>query len=308
MIYLICAILFGSLFSIIFKLCQRFRIDTRQVILFNYVTGMLVSWIPIGIKILSGDAGLAEYSLNTAGTRLACLQGGIFVLGFTLMDISVWRSGVALTNVSARASLILPVILSWLFLSQPAPDWLSVATVILAMSLIVIPAENEKHDKAFLTNKTDKQRRVRAILMLISVFACYGVSDFLLKVLQNSVISGFGENGVDTHLDTMTGMIFTSASVISLIPCLEHRSFKKNPVGIRSIIGGTTLGISNLLCTACILRALNSMATGTFYPLYNIGIVLLTTFAGVVIFKERIKWLQAAGIAAAILAIFLFFR
>jgi multidrug transporter EmrE-like cation transporter len=41
--------------------------------------------------------------------------------------------------------------------------------------------------------------------------------------------------------------------------------------------------------------------------LYNIGIVILATLVGVLFFKEKLKWLQVAGLALAIAAIALAF-
>ena len=49
------------------------------------------------------------------------------------------------------------------------------------------------------------------------------------------------------------------------------------------------------------------MSTGVFYPLYNIGIVLVATLAGLLFFGERMKWVQVAGLALAVGAIALSF-
>ena len=67
------------------------------------------------------------------------------------------------------------------------------------------------------------------------------------------------------------------------------------------------LGFANIGCTSCMLRALAAMPTGTFYPIYNIGIVLVATLAGLLFFGERLKWVQVAGLLLAIAAIALSF-
>ena len=51
------------------------------------------------------------------------------------------------------------------------------------------------------------------------------------------------------------------------------------------------------------LRALVVMPTGLFYPLYNIGIVLVAALAGVLFFGERLEWKQVAGLVLAVAAI-----
>lgn len=322
MLYLAGAIIFGSLFSIIFKLCQNFKIDTRKVILFNYITAAIATWIPIGLRLIGGKSGVTDFSLPAASCGFALFQGFMFVLGFSIMDRSIWRSGVALTTVSARASLILPVIFGWLLLSQPAPAWLPVGIVLVALALIVLPAENESHDRALLSDKTDARRRRLTELALVVVFLCYGVSDFCLKLAQHSVEANLPEGAaLDSHLDSLMGLIFLSASVFSAVICLlpgpqdRLKSIKQENVErhrlsgtVRSIVGGVALGAANLLCTSCSLRALSILPTGTYYPIYNIGIVIVATVAGVLCFKEKIKWPQVVGIVLSILAIFLFFR
>ena len=47
MLYLIIAILFGSLFAVVFKVCQQRQIDTGKVIMYNYLTGFIISLISV---------------------------------------------------------------------------------------------------------------------------------------------------------------------------------------------------------------------------------------------------------------------
>lgn len=304
MMYLVLAVIFGSLFSIVFKVCQRLKIDCWQVIFINYLSAAIFTLIPVIIGMSGGKAD--NYSLHISSVGIASVHGILFVLGFLIMDHSVWRSGVALTTVSARASLILPVIFSWIFLAQPAPEPLPVAVVLLAMVLIVAPAENEKHEGVQLSNKTDAQRHRRTIIDLIVVFLCFGISDFWTKLDQHSVAMHLQQGAQSgPHLDALMGVVFISASIVSLLFCLGGGSFKKSPFGWKALAGGLILGATNILCTAASLRALDILSTDLYYPVYNIGIVLIATLVGVVFFKEKVKPVQFAGIALAVLAIIL---
>ena len=134
MIFLVGAILLASFFSIIFKVCQKYGIDSSHVIIINYFTAFAATMLPIGIRLFTGTAVPDDYSLQGSSYLFAAVQGILFVTGFTIMDYSIWRSGVALTTISARASLIIPVILGWMLLSQPAPKWGPVALIIISMA------------------------------------------------------------------------------------------------------------------------------------------------------------------------------
>lgn len=307
MIFLISAIVFSSLFSVIFKVCQQRGIDTRQVILFNYVTGAIIAFLPVASELFFlGNVTLADFSLEGVSYACAALQGLLFMLGFVMMDRCVWRAGVALTTVASKASLVLSVTLSWLAFRQNAPAWIPVLLTLGSLLLIVLPAENQEHTGAHLTNKTDAQRKKRTMLLLAVVFCLYGVSDFFLKVSQHSV-----EN-TDTviserHMNALTGMIFTAASVFSLIWCFVSESFKKHKLSLASILGGLVLGLVNALCTTSMLHALASVPTSIYYPSFNIGVVVLSTLLGLFVFKEKVKRIQVIGIFCAVVSILLFF-
>ena len=92
-VYLLLAILFGSLFSILFKLFQRYSINSLQAILFNYLTALLISVIPFVRDILSGGIEAERCMLTPSGYLFACVVGLLFVLGFIgygPFNMAVW--------------------------------------------------------------------------------------------------------------------------------------------------------------------------------------------------------------------------
>jgi drug/metabolite transporter (DMT)-like permease len=234
------------------------------------------------------------------------LQGVLFLTGFSIMDRCTMRCGVALTTASARASLILPVLLSWILLAQPAPSWLAVGLILAAMTLIVLPSGK---DSSSPESAAVPQSRGKAALALIAVFIAFGLSDFTLKLAQHTVepVSAGDSVLMNRQLDALTCVIFLMASIAGLVVCLVSGSFRKHKVGWRSLLAGLALGVINIVCTSCSLKALSVLATGTFYPLYNIGIVVVATLIGVLFFKEKLRPLQIAGLAVAVAAIALAF-
>lgn len=298
MIYLVFAIIFSSLFSIVFKICQEKRIDNGLVILFNYVTALVFSLAPLIFNLAAGreTPDLSELALSATSWGRAIVQGLFFMLGFIVMDRSVWRSGVALTTVAARSSLVVSILLSWLFLGQDEPSWFPVLLMLAAIAMIILPTQTIQHTNVQLTSKTDKQRSRRAVLLLFGVCAIYGCSDFSLKTAQLSAPG---------NLSILEAAIFFTACLFTLAYCLVRKSFKHFNKGC--LIGGIALGIVNTLCTFCCLRALETTSTSLYYPIYNIGIVVISTLAGVLIFKERLKWIQVVGLLAAGVAIVFMF-
>lgn len=301
MLYLILAIICGSLFSIIFKLCQRHGVDGRQVTLFNYAVAFIFTLLPILAKVVFDPGSAAEdYIPESSSWLLAMVQGLLFTLGFVVMDRSTLRSGVALTTVCARASLILPVLLSWMLLGQPAPAWLPVLLIVVAMVLIIGPTGSKPagHRIAGVSSRN------AVVLALLGVFIFFGISDFFLKVVQHSVEQSVASPALmDKRLSALTCIIFLMATLASCLVCLFSGSFRRHHVTWKTVGWGALLGFSNIGCTSCMLRALASMPTGLFYPLYNIGIVLVATLVGLLFFGERLKWVQVGGLVLAMAAI-----
>lgn len=311
MLYLVIAILFGSLFSVMLKICQQWKVDTLQVILFNYVFAFLITLAPILYRMIGPGGGIPvqDFVLSKNSIGACVLQGLLFLAGFYTMDRGTFHCGVALTTAAARAALVLPVLLSWMLLDQPAPSWIAVGLILASMALIVLPAEDEEPVEAVPAGKSEKALRRTAALALVAVFLAYGFSDFMLKIAQHSVERVSGDNPalMANQMRALTCTIFLMASVFGLLLCLAKGSFRKHKVTWRSLVGGLALGLINIGCTSCVLKALGVLPTGTFYPLYNIGIVILATLIGVIFFKEKLKWLQVGGLALAIAAIALAF-
>lgn len=302
MIFLLLAILCGSLFSIVFKLGQRNGVDGLQVIFFNYLVAFAFTLLPIAAHVIfNPSVSAGDYVPGPSSWLLGVVQGALFVAGFVVMDRSTRRSGVALTTVCARASLILPVLLSWVLLGQPAPAWLPVLLTVAALVLIVGPTGSVLSKR----NASSSGIGSSAVLVLMGVFVVVGFSDFFLKIVQHTVENAHsGEPAlIESRLSGLTCIIFLMATLAALAVCLLSGSFRKHKVTWPTAGWGALLGIANIGCTSCMLRALGVMPTGLYYPLYNIGIVLVATLAGLLFFGERLSLSQVVGLLLAIAAI-----
>ena len=301
MVYLLLAAFCGALFSVIFKVCQRRGIDTMQAIFFNYVTGIVTTWAPLLIHQATGGTEV----VNPFAQRwiwLALLLGFFFMNGFIVMAQSTKKCGVALTTVAARASLIIPVILSWLLLAGSAPKWIPVLLVLTALVIIAFGQGNK-------ANGLQKSGGRKWVLFFV-VFFFYGICDFSLKAVQNSISQQFGSDSalVNRQLTALTGTIFLMAALLSLTVVLLRPKSQRHPWSWKAAVAGIFLGLANLGCTTFILRSLTILPAGTFFPLYNIAIVFLGILAGLLVFKEKIKPMQYLGLLVAIVAIVLFFH
>ena len=287
MLYFLVAVACASLFSIMFKLCRLRGIDISQAMLVNYAVGALACLLPY----LTASPSV-EVSGSFAGSLpffLAAAIGIFYVTGFIVRDYSTQKCGVALTTVSARSALAVPVVLSWLLLGDKAPFWPAIVLVLVSLTLIAWPQGG--------FSKGDGDGRLPGRLaILLELFIIYGFCDFSLKFVQHLVSAS-----VPPALVTL--VVFVSAFVLSLAYCLVKGVFRKHTFTWRELLAGSLIGVANSSCTVMVLHALGKMPATVFYPLYNVSVVLVCTLAGIFFFKERPSGLQIAGMVLALAAI-----
>jgi multidrug transporter EmrE-like cation transporter len=76
---------------------------------------------------------------------------------------------------------------------------------------------------------------------------------------------------------------------------------------IRSLGFGILLGIPNYLSIVAMMKALGSgeFSFNTFYMVNNTAVMLLCFLLGLMLFREKLTWMRAAGLFLAILSIYL---
>ena len=284
MIYLITAILFGSLFAILFKIFQRKGIDALQAIGINYVVAFAL-----------GSLGSLTQGFSTTGIAswiLPAMGAGLFMMGsFVTMNMTTRSHGIAIATIAARVAFVVPVLCAFLFLHGDEPRWLASALVIASLLLIF-------HHRQEINTST------RNLLNPIPVFICYGMANFLLKLSQQIVAQNGGGNA---ELSLVTGVAFLSALLFTVIYYMMQPRSSRQPLRWNNVVAGIVLGVVNMGCTFFLLKSLMTIDSSIFYPVYNITIVLIATLAGRFGFGERLTPLQYGGIAVAIAAIILFF-
>ncbi len=205
--------------------------------------------------------------------------------GILVLAASTNRSGVALTNVCAKASMVIPVIASYLVYKEESPNWTAIVFVLLAMVMIFGNIGGGKKKYSFSDT-----------LLPLSVFLVYGVCDFLLKVLK-------AQAGASGNQGNIMLFIFSTAAVACVCAYLLRGNFRKYPFSWKAIPGGIILGLFNSFCTAFILKALGQMDAVIFYPVYNVGVVFLSLLLGIFLFREKLRSVQIWGVVLAAAAI-----
>lgn len=275
----ILAALFGAAIFLLFHAFERRNVALLPAIAVNYLVAAIIGsvyahpWIPSSFREL----------------WLPCLGiGALFIGSFVVTGISSQRAGVTATTVANKLSVVLTVLFAVvMYRERPGMlGWLGIGCAVLAVVLSSFGADGaSRNGKAWSL----------PVLVLLGAAAI----DISINALQRSV-QGPGLDAV------IPALCFAWACPLSFL--LVWRLGQGGALRERSTwSGGALLGAINFGAMFFLVRALGSsgMPSSTVFPLLNISTIILGTAGSMLLFGERPRTAQYAGIACAVIALVL---
>lgn len=280
MIYLLLSIAASSLIFVIFKLFERFKINTLQAIVVNYFVAFCT-----GIITYNGSTTVGE-ALQSPWFIRAILLGFVFISVFNLMAITTQKSGLSVVSVATKMSVIIPISFGIIYYNE------SVATLKITGICIALIAVYLSSVRA--SSGLSKNYLLFPFLILLGS----GLIDVSLKFIEEQYL-----NASDAGIFSAT--IFCSAGIIGILIIGYQLVFKKIKLATKNIVAGIILGVPNYFSIYYLVKALRSegLESSTIFTINNVSIVIVSTILGIVLFKERLLTKNWIGIALAILSI-----
>ena len=169
MIFLISSILASSLIFVIFRLFPKFKVDTFQAIVFNYITACSCGFLLYGKEFSRTSLEHPEW------IPFAVMSGLLFISLFLVMGISSQRNGVALTSVSVKMSMALSMMLMIIGYGESL-TWLRIGGIVLAFAGVLLMSLSGKGERTAVEKPV--------VWMLLLLFLGSGALDFLLNYVQ----------------------------------------------------------------------------------------------------------------------------
>ena len=283
MIYLILSILASTAIFVVFKLFERFKINTLQAIVINYITACCC-----GLLSYEGTINISETS-NSKWFLGAILLGFLFISVFNLMALTAQRHGLSVASVAGKMSVMIPVVFS-IHVYAESISVQKIFGIVLALIAVYLTAIKAK-----------SSINIRQSLWLpFLLFLGSGVIDTSIKYLETTYVP---ENGIPIFSATIFGCAAIIGILILIIMKLKH-TFVFN---VKNIFGGIILGIINYYSIFFLLRALQfeGLESSTLFTVNNVAIVMVSTLVGLFLFKESISKKNWFGISLAIISILL---
>ena len=289
MYFLFLSILLNAFISVIFGYFRKYNIDNFQAIVFNY-----------GVCILTGSLVLGEFPVTAAVLhepyfKWSVLMGVLFISVFNLIAYSSQKVGVTITQTANRLSLVIPVALS-VFLYGDKISVLKIAGIVVAILAVVLVSSNEKEEGAHKLS-------ILEILLPFILFVSSGIIDSLTKYVQNTYL--VNESLSNIYLILGFGIAFVLGFVfLSFLLLTGRKKFN-----IRNVVAGICLGVPNYFSIYFLVKALQSpaMSSSATIPINNIGVLLVVSLFGIMVFKEKLSKKNYMGLGLTLLAIFLIY-
>lgn len=275
MIFIVLGILCSTSILIVFKLVDRLGAVGRHTIICSYAVSAIASTVIFSVTI---DQVLSRWFIPAA------FEGVAFYAVFRLIALSASSSGISVTSVASKMSVVVPILVGIIVLKE---DVNSVVFAGIICGLVAV------------WFSVGSVHEVGEWGWPVLVFVGTGLIDTSFKLFQ---VQGLTE-------PEFPGFITTIFSFAFLFGFAHHMTNEARWINYRSVLAGVALGLANLGTVYFILMALSvpSLDSILVYSVTNFGTVLLTTVVAISLFREYIGLKGWFGLALAVVSIFLLY-
>ncbi len=266
-----------------FRTFGPLRIHVFQAVTINYIVCSVLSGVALwGIPLE------AIWPLKEPWHLIALFMGLLFIITFYVMGLTTRNYGITIATIASKMSLIIPVVFGLYVLKTVirAFDIWNYLGIALALASVILTSIKGKFK---IETRSGIQQGLPVILFLLA-----GGLDTLINYTNYRYLTP------DLEV-AFIWIIFTTAAISGVIILLIRRE----SIQWRTIGGGLYLGVPNFFSMFFILKALSAFQNNgaILFPVFNVGIIVLSTLAALAIFKEKLLPINRFGIILAVISV-----
>jgi drug/metabolite transporter (DMT)-like permease len=276
MIYVVFAIICSVVVSVNFKLFKRYYTNAYQAIVFNYPTAALFCYF-----FFKPDLSVKPTNENWL---LFLIIAVLLISIFYFIGKSIETSGIVLTAIAQRLSLIIPVLSAFFIFGETST---TIKIIGLIIGLIAIYA-SKPSGKANMNDMVNWYP--------IIVFLGTGIIDILFNLLTKFDQISFTASLV---------YIFSISTIIGFASLIYQKIRGTLQFQFKTIFAGIILGIFNFGSIFFYIKALQIERNqpSVVFSSLDIGVITLGSLVGIILFKEKLSKLNLIGLVLALAAI-----
>ena len=207
------------------------------------------------------------------------------------MAVTAQKLGASVASIANKMALIIPVVFA-VFYYNDAVNSAKIVGVLLALVGVYLSTHKEK------VNGKKFDKRLLAIPLVL--FLGSGFIDTFLKYNQEVYLNA---SMFDAKL--FPAMTFLTAFIIGIVGMALDKS--KRDFSRNTLIGGVILGVINYGSIFFLIQIFNQtdLESSVVFPINNMGVVLTTAAASLILFKEQFSFKNKLGILVSIAALLL---
>ena len=269
---------------VLFKYFGKYGVNNLQAIIVNYFTAGTLSLIVAhnnDIKISLPEIIYSTYIIPSL------IIGFLFIVTFNLLAFGTQKIGIAISTVANKMSMIIPVIIGISLFSEKLGMFklIGIALAISAIYMTSTKSGKLSFDKKFLP-------------IILLIFFGQGMADGTLSWAQKFSIN-------DENTPLFFASVFLIAGILGSVFLIYETIKNGFKLEFKNLIWGVALGIPNYLTLHFFVRSLQSpiFESSQVFPIVNMGVIVLTALAGILLFREKLSFFNWGGILVAVLAI-----
>ena len=266
-LFLILALLSSLSVALVLRWSEERSHNRLAVIATNYVSAALLA-----LAFGSSEPGILPAPAFLLGVGL----GFLFLAGFLVFGAALLRQGMAASVTMGRISLVIPVGAAMIFFKEsPSVGELTA----LALVLVVIWV-------------WEGGRNWPAPILLL-LFFIFGLTNLLMKILTVYFPGVSGNH--------FLAVVFGTALAVST----GVRWLRRVPLNKNEFQGGLILGVPNFFSAYFLVRSLERLPAYVVFPVIDVGVIVLSALAGILLFGERQERRKWFCLLLAVAALFL---
>jgi len=284
MIDLLLQIVFASTFTLFIKLAQvRGRDDVITIGAINYIAA--------AICIIPFFAPLSQTRFPIEAVWTGSVMGAIYFVTYFFVIYCVKKVGASGATTVGVLSILLPIGFATVMWNQRPNLIQSIGIVLALLALTLIGGH---------TNRLDKDDEPDAAKWIVpTVLFLYFLLCGFIRLAQDT----FGHVCQPVYRPTF---IFTTF-LVTAFPSIGLLIFRRRKILTMEIVFGILMGVSNVLQTHYILRALEHTEGFIVFPVTSAGCIVLTTLVATRLLGEQLNRRTYFGIAISVVALFLLY-
>ena len=282
MFYLVISVCCNILLLLIIRSYQKFNVASFPAIIINYFVAGSISLFFTTPKTIYLEATHLWFP--------ALFLGSLFVTIFFLISKTTEKMGVSVASVANKMSVVIPVLLAFV-IYKDTPHLFKILGIIIALiSVFLVSASNKKEESI-----SDKKNYI----LPLAVFLGSGIIDALVNYAQKVLVHS------EAEATCFSSLSFYSAGFVGLLAFLLFYKDKKSIDIKKTVIAGIILGVPNVFSIYFIMKAIdaNFMESSVLYPVFNVSVVLGSTFLAYLFFAEKLSLKNIIGVVLSIVAI-----